>query len=338
MSCVGRSAAWRMPVDNQKHAERTAMTPSLPTASRFIGCDVGKASIVVFDSRDGRTMTVPNRPEDLGGFAATLDDTCLTICEATGGHEAALLSALLGAGRAVHRADARKVHAFVRSFGTLGKTDAIDARALARYVQERHTTLARWQAPDSQRQTLQTLVLTRRDLVDQRVACNNRMTAPGAAVARPFLKRLLARLDAEITAIEAAAAALIKRHQTLDRAVCSLRSLSGIGFVTAASIVALMPELGTLNRRQAAALAGLAPHPAQSGTSDGYRRTRGGRPELKKVLFMAALTAVRRDPKLSVFYRRLIANGKKPLVAITAVMRKLIVTCNALLRQPAAVA
>ena len=98
MSCLGRCAARRMPADNPKHAEKIAMTPSIPTATRFIGCDVGKASIVVFDSRDGRTITVPNRPDELAAFAASLDDTCVVVCEATGGHEAALLDAMLCAG------------------------------------------------------------------------------------------------------------------------------------------------------------------------------------------------------------------------------------------------
>jgi transposase len=314
------------------------MTKDTAAPTWFIGCDVGKADIVVFDSRDGRIRTIPNQPDDLAAFAASLDHACLAVCEATGGHEAALLSALVQAGRAAHRADARKVKAFIRSFGTLGKTDAIDARALARYGQERHPRLARWQPSDQERDRLQTLVLTRRDLVDQRVACKNRLSSPGAQAVRAYLDRLLACLDAQIAAIEADAQALVNAHRILHTATRTVSSLVGIGYVTAVSLVALMPELGTLSRRQAAALAGLAPHPRQSGAADRYRRTKGGRPEIKKVLFMAALTASKRDPKMSVFYQRLIANGKKPLLAITAVMRKLVVICNAMLRHNEAAA
>ena len=299
---------------------------------RFIGCDVGKASIVVFDSASGRSTTVPNEPDALDTLAAGLDDTCLVICEATGGYEAALLAAMLRAGRAVHRADARKVKSFIRSFGTLGKTDTIDARALTRYGAERHAKLALWQAPDAARDRLQAMVLTRRDLVDQRLACNNRLIAPGAAAVQHYLTALLDCLNTQIRAIEADAKALIEAHDTLAPAVRALKELSGIGFTTAVALVALMPELGMMNRRQTAALAGLAPHPCQSGAADGYRRTKGGRPEVKKVLFMAALTASRRDPKLSAFYQRLIKAGKKPIVALTAVMRKLIIICNAVLR------
>jgi transposase len=306
----------------------------MTTASNlaFIGCDVGKTTIVVFDSRNGRTTSIANRRQDLARFATRLDDSCLVICEATGGHEATLLDVLVEAGIAAHRADARKVKAFIRSFGILGKTDAIDARALAEYGRERHTTLARWQAPDKQRSQLQTLVLTRRDLVAERLACSNRLAAPGAHTVRRYLERLLDCFDAQIKAIEAAIETLIRAHKPLARAARILRSIAGIGPATAAALIALMPELGRLDRRKAAALAGLAPHPNQSGTRDAYRRTKGGRPEVKRVLFMAALSAAKHNAGLAAFYKKLIANGKKPLVALTAVMRKLVVICNARLR------
>lgn len=111
-----------------------------------------------------------------------------------------------------------------------------------------------------------------------------------------------------------------------------MRSIAGIGQTTAAQLAALMPELGTLGRRQAAALAGLAPHPRQSGSNDAYRRTRGGRPEIKQTLFMAALAAARHNPTLRDFYQRLKHNGKKPIVALIAVMRKIIVIANARIR------
>jgi len=308
------------------------MTIPSKVPGSFIGCDVGKTSIVVFDSREGRIRTVPNRPDELAALAGELDQTCLVICEATGGHEAALLRAMIMAAIPAHRADARKVKAFIRSFGTLGKTDAIDARALARYGQERDGRLARWQAPDEHRDQVQALVLTRQDFVAGRQAARNRLTAPGAEIVKPHLEQLLDCLDTEISAIEAAIEALIRRHKPLDEAAKTLRAVAGIGPTTAAGLVALMPELGRLNRRQAAALAGLAPHPKQSGASDAYRRTKGGRPEVKRLMFMAALSAVKHHQDLKAFYQRLIANGKKKLVALTAVMRKLIVICNARLR------
>jgi transposase len=239
------------------------MTNPAKAPVAFIGCDVGKTAIAVFDSRDNRAQSIPNRPDALAVFAKSIDLDCFVVCEATGGHEAALLAAMVSAGIPVHRADARKVKAFIRSYGTLGKTDAIDARALA---------------------------------------------------------------------VDAATTALIRDNAPLRQAVGTLTSITSIGVVTATSLLALMPELGRLDRRQVAALGGLAPHPNQSGASDGYRRTKGGRPEVRKALFMAALSAARHHKTLRPFYEKLIAKGKKKLVALTAVMRKLLIICNAVLR------
>ena len=308
------------------------MPPEANTPTRFLGCDVGKTSIAVFDSRDGTLHTLANRPAALAAFAATLGPDCLVVCEATGGYEDALLAALLAAGCPAHRADARKVKAFIRSYGTLGKSDALDARALARYAQERHARLARWQAPDPDRERLQALVLTRADLVVQRTACKNRLAAPGVEAVRACLEALHACLDAQIRALDGAIAQTLRTTPRLARAEKVLRSIGGLGPATAAALLALMPELGQLGRRQAAALAGLAPHPRQSGSAQAYQRTRGGRPEVKRALFMAALAASRHDPKLRATYQRLIAAGKKPLVALTAVMRKIIVIANARMR------
>ena len=302
------------------------------TPARILGCDVGKETIVVFDSADGGTRSLPNTAQALAAFAAELDETCLVICEATGGYEAALLDALARAGRPAHRADARKVKAFIRSLGILGKTDAIDARALARYGHERHDRLPLFQPREEARRSLHTLVSTRSDLLAQRVACANRLAAPGAAPVAPHLRRILQALDAEIDAIQASLDDLIQAHAPLEQAVTTLRAIPGVGATTAAALIAFMPELGSIDRRKAAALAGLAPHPRQSGRADAYRRTRGGRPQIKRILFMAALAARRHNPTLRAFYEKLRAAGKKPLVAITALMRKIIVIANARLR------
>ena len=280
---------------------------ALTIPNHFIGCDVGKASIVVFDSRDARTVTIANRPDALAAFAATLGDTCLAVCEATGGYEDKLLQALLVAGCPAHRADARKVKAFIRSFGILGKTDAIDAKALAHYAQERHAKLPRWQAPDPSREELQALVLTRRDLVAQRLAFDNRREAPGTGAALPYLEATVAFFVKQIETIDAHIERLIKAHGPLRKAETILRSIEGVGAKTAAALLALLPELGTFDRRQITALAGLAPHPNQSGGKDAARRTKGGRPEIKRVLFMAAMSAAKHNPVLAPVYKRLLA-------------------------------
>lgn len=313
------------------------MSQNTTPPCRFIGCDVGKESIVVFDSASGQTRSLPNRKADLTRFARTLDDSCLVICEATGGYESRLLEAMLAAGRAAHRADARKVKAFIRSFGTLGKTDAIDARALARYGEERHQSLARWDTPDPIHQEIQALVLLRADLVRTRQAQRNRLAAPGmrgpeAVVAGGCLRALVRGLQAQIAVIEARLRTLIAAHPQLGHDEAVLRSIKGVGPATAATLLALMPELGRISGKQAACLAGVAPHPRQSGASDGYRSTRGGRAEVRPVLFMAALVAAHHNNALREVYERLVANGKKRLVAVTALMRKIIVIANAKLR------
>lgn len=302
------------------------------TTTHVIGCDVGKAAIVVYDSLTGIQTSIANASEALAAWAAGLDPDCLVVCEATGGYEAALLAALVKAGVPAHRADARKVKAFIRSFGILGKTDAIDARALVRYGQERGAELPRWRPRDQTRARLQTMVLARRDLVAQRTAFNNRLKAPGSEAVQPYLKAIVDCLETQIRTLDRDLATLIDSDENLVKAEKILRGIGGVGVQSATALLALMPELGYCDRKKAASLAGLAPHPCQSGATDAYRRVKGGRPEIKRVLFMAALSAVRHDETMKTFYNRLIQNGKKPIVAFTAVMRKIIVIANARLR------
>jgi transposase len=299
---------------------------------RFIGCDVGKTTLMFSEHGQSATIEIANRRADIEAFAAKLDAGCLLVCEATGGHEALLLNVVTAMDLAAHRADARKVKAFIRSHGVLGKTDAIDARQLALYAKERHESLPLWQKPNQNRQQLQSLVLTRQDMVADRVAWNNRLKAPGTAQAQAHMRTIIACLEIHIAQIESQIRALLKSTPDLTRREQTLAAIPGIGPATAATLIALMPELGMLDRRQAAALAGLAPHPRQSGASNGYRRTKGGRPLVKRAIFMAALSASRTNPQLSQTYQRLITAGKKPIVALTAIMRKLIVIANAKMR------
>jgi transposase len=301
-------------------------------ACRVIGCDVGKATVTVFDTLSGRTVELANDPAVLTAFVETLPHECLIVCEATGGYECALLAAASLAGVPAHRADARKVKAFIRSLGRLGKTDAIDARGLARYGQERHAELPRWQPAGSVLDDLRTLTRLRTQLVKQRAALSNQIKAPSGEIAKTRLRILHDAVTGQIAAIEADIGDLINRDPATAEVVAIIETIPGCGRVTAITVTALMPELGTMSGRQAASLAGLAPHPHQSGQRDGYRRTRGGRPEVKRALFMAAMAARNHNPTLKAVYQRLVANGKKPLVAITALMRKLITIINARVR------
>ena len=308
------------------------MIDSVTPFSRILGCDVGKDIIVVSDSASRRLVRLANEPGALAQFAGELSHDALVVCEATRGYEAALLTALSRAGVPAHRADARKVKAFIRSLGTLAKTDALDARALVRYGQERARDLALWRPRDEDRLKLQALVLARRDMVCDRGAYQNRIEAPTAQPLRPRFEAIRDALDAQIAALDAEIQALTEACEPVGQAVAALVAIPGVGKKTAAALVALLPELGTTNKKKIAALAGLAPHPNQSGNVDRYRYTRGGRPEVKRTLFMAALTARKHHPQLSKFYDRLVQGGKKKMVALVAIMRKLVIIANAVLK------
>lgn len=297
----------------------------------FVGCDVGKHDIVVARTNGDAIETIPNQAEALRVFVRSLPPECLVICEATGGYETALLDTLVSAGHAVHRADARKVKAFIRSHGTLGKTDAIDARALARYGLERHDRLPRWCPKSEDQCRLQALVLTRRDLVASRTAWNNRRKGPGASTITDICDPIVTAFEVQISRVDQAIADLVENGQLAPKAKV-LIAIEGIGATTAYALLALLPELGSISHKKIAALAGLAPHPKQSGQSNAYRRIHGGRPIVRQSLFMAALAATRYNPVIKNFYQRLIANGKKPLVALAAAMRKIVTIANARLR------
>jgi len=293
-----------------------------------VGFDVAKDTIAV---SDGRTVQViDNRRPAIRRFLRSCQAD-FALCEPTGGHEAVLLEECGRLDLPAHRADTRKLKAFIRSRGRLGKSDAIDARELAAYGLERWASLVLWCAADPCQDRLKALVRRRDDLVAMRVAERNRAKAPAAKTLADTFKAVLAVIERQIAQVEQAIKALTQGSH-LKRKLDVLTAMTGIGQITAAALLAAMPELGTMDRRQAAALAGLAPHPNESGTRVGYRRMRGGRPEIRTILFMSAMQAPCSRGEFAAFYKRLIAAGKKPILALAAVMRKMIVTLNARLR------
>lgn len=176
---------------------------------------------------------------------------------------------------------------------------------------------------------LAALIAGRQEMVAMKVAETCRLKAPGAPALNASYKAILRTINNQLEKLDRQIEDLIDACQTLKRRVAACMSLEGVGSRTAITLAAIMLELGSLTRRQAAALAGLAPHPRDSGTLRGYRRMHGGRPQVRTALFMAALAASRTKGPLRAFYQRLIENGKKPIVAISAIMRKIIVILNA---------
>ena len=254
------------------------------------------------------------------------------VCEATGGYERDVVAALHQANVPVSVLNPARVRHFARAQGQRAKTDHIDAAVLSAYGQALQPKAT---APRTeQEQQLAELVRRRVQVLEVLVAQRQqaeRLTVPAL---RRQAQSLVRRLERDLKQIEEQLKALRTQATALDERVQKLEAITGVGTLTALGVLAELPELGTLNRRQAAALAGLAPHPRESGQWHGRRSIGGGRAPVRRALYMAALVAAHSNTQLKAFYQRLRAAGKPAKVALTAVMRKLIVLMNHLLKNP----
>ena len=254
------------------------------------------------------------------------------ICEATGGYERDLVAALHDARIPVSVLNPARVRHFARATGQRAKTDPLDAAILTAYGQALQPQPTAPRTPQEHhlseliRRRVQVLAL----LVAQRQQAQ-RLTVPAL---RRQAQSLVRRLERDLEQIETQLTQLQAQAKALDERVQKLIAITGVGTITALGVLAELPELGTLNRRQAAALAGLAPHPRESGQWHGRRRIGGGRAPVRRALYMAALVAARSNRQLKAFYQRLRAAGKPAKVALTAVMRKLIILMNHTLKNP----
>lgn len=298
-----------------------------------LGFDIAKDTVTVADGTT--TGTILNQRRAVRAFLKSYRHIDLVVCEPTGGHESLLLEECLRAGIACHRADTLKVKSYIRSFGTHGKSDAIDAAMLRAYGRERWEKLALWQAPDADETSLRALVRRRQELITIKVAEKNRAKAPGGRKLATSFEAVIKVVERQLQIIDAEIRELIANSSALKHRAAICTAMDSLGPIVAAKLLAILPELGTMTRRKAAALAGLAPHPNDSGQKQGYRKIRGGRPDVRTALFMPALRAAAGRGEFAPFYKRLVTNGKKPMVAIAAVMRKIIVTLNARLRDAA---
>jgi transposase len=253
----------------------------------------------------------------------------LVVVEATGGYERAFQSFLSDGNISSHKASGRQVKNFIRSFGIEAKTDAIDAKAIAQYGFERQARLRLHKEKPGAKKILNSLVMRRSDLVQMLVAEKNRKQAPDNAIIEAGVSRHIAFMEGEISAVEKAINSCIANDEDLQQTVTAIKEVDGIGEKTAPALVALVPELGYLTRRQIASICGVAPHAKQSGKWNGYARTSGGRRHMRPLLYLSAMAVARSKGPLGVWYRGLIARGKKPLVALVALMRKIIVIANA---------
>lgn len=254
------------------------------------------------------------------------------LCEATGGYERDVVAALQAAKVPVSILNPARVRHFARAQGQRAKTDNLDAAVLTAYGQALQPKPT---APRTkQEQQLTELVRRRVQLLDALVAQRLQAQQLSLPVLQRQAKNLIRRLEQDIQQIEAQLQALRTQAPALDQRAQKLETIKGVGALTALGMLAELPELGTLNRGQAAALAGLAPHPRDSGQWHGRRTIGGGRPQVRRALYMAALVAARCNQQLKAFYQRLRLAGKPAKVALTAVMRKLVVLMNHLLKNP----
>lgn len=307
-----------------------------PTATVHVGVDVSKHGLDICilpasASDERKIFAVSN---DQAGIDSLLDQLRqspveLVVLEASGRYERPVAAALASAGIVLAVVNPRQARDFAKATGRLAKTDRIDAEILARFaaaVEPRPSIL-----PDEEAQALQAILTRRRQLLEMRTAENDRLGMASTAVAKrirahiKWLDKELSRTDQELDeAVEAST--IFKENEAL------LRSVPGVGPVLARTLLAELPELGTLSHKRLSALVGVAPFNRDSGTFRGKREVWGGRAPVRATLYMGALVATRHNPVIKEFYERLLAAGKPKKVALVACMRKLLSILNAVLR------
>ena len=300
-------------------------------AEVFVGIDVAKARLDVALHPSGATWTVPNSEAGIAGLVAQLQQLPVThiVLEATGGLELPLLGALGAAALPAVAVNPRQVRDFAKALGRLAKTDRLDAQVLALFAERVRPALR--PLPDQATQALSALVARRRQLVEMLTAEKNRRgQAPPTIQADiathiAWLEGRLERLDKEL-------GQHLKQSPLWRAQDDLLQSVPGVGPVLSRTLLADLPELGTLDRKQIAALVGVAPLNRDSGTLRGARTCWGGRAAVRAVLYMATVAATRCNPVIRAFYHRLCQAGKAKKVALTACMRKLLTILNAMLK------
>jgi transposase len=300
------------------------------TVSVFVGIDVSKDRLDVALRPSGDRWAVANEEPGLATLVERVRglSPTLIVLEATGGLEAPLTGALAAA-LPVVVVNPRQVRDFAKATGTLAKTDALDARILAQFAEVIRPALR--PLPDAATQALSALLARRRQLIGMRTAEQNRL-GPAPPPLRKGIRAHIAWLARQLARTDDDLAQAIRESPVWRETDDLLQSAPGVGPVLATTLMASLPELGTLSRQQVAALVGVAPLNRDSGTLRGRRRVWGGRAQVRTALYMAALTATRYNPVIRAFYARLCAAGKAKKVALTACMRKLLTILNAMLK------
>jgi transposase len=298
----------------------------------FVGIDVSKQRLDVHARPSGEEWSVTN---DAKGHAElvvklVLLSPTLVVMEATGGYQATVAAELGASKLPVAVVNPRQVRDFAKATGRLAKTDAIDAAALAHFAESIRPEPR--PMPDELTVELQALVTRRRQLIDMRTAESNRLETCRVMPVRRNIQKMINILTKQIGKVDDDIDTTIKNSPLWRERENLLSSAIGVGPTTARTLLTQLPELGKLNRREIAALVGVAPFNNDSGKRNGVRRIRGGRSEVRSVLYMATIAAVRFNPQLQRMYQRLLLRGKLKKVALIACARKLVTILNAMMR------
>lgn len=301
------------------------------TAEDYVGIDVAKDKLDVAELGQKATREALNTKRGITGLVKKMCQLKpkLIVVEATGGYEEALVLSLFAAGLPVALVSPQRVRQYAKARGLLAKTDKLDAQNLAEYGKNIQPRL--FVAKSEEGRRLSAIIGRRRQLADMQKAEKNRLRTAYLEM-RGSIQTVIDCLETEIKYLDAEMRKFMKEHADFGEREKLLRSAKSIGPVTAATLLADLPELGKLDRKQIAALVGVAPMNHDSGKKRGYRKTKGGRPEVRSVLYMSALSAIRYNPTIKAQYEQLVKRGKEKKVAITACMHKMLTILNAMMR------
>jgi transposase len=300
-------------------------------SEKYVGIDVSKDKLDVAIWGEKNCLEIANSKRGITNLVKQMLTLAphLIVVEATGGYEEAVVLALFEAGLPVALVSPQRVRQYARAKGLLAKTDRLDAQLLADYGKQIQPRLFVGKSEEQRR--LSALVGRRKQLNEMLQAEKNRLRTQDLSLQRS-LERVIGCLEAELDAIDQEIEQFLHQHQELAEQEKLLPTAKSIGRVTAATLLADLPELGQLDRKEIAALVGVAPMNRDSGRKRGSRKTKAGRPGVRSALYMSALTGIRYNPVLKAQYDQLVKRGKEKKVAITACMRKMLTILNAMLR------
>ncbi len=298
----------------------------------FIGVDVSKARLDVAMWPMEEEWSTSQSPEDIDALARRIKKhkPVLVVLEATGGLEMPLAAALSELNILLAIVNPRQARDFAKATGKLAKTDRIDARILARFAQAVRPEAR--PIPDAKRREIKAILSRRRQLVEMRTMEKNRLHATRVPKVRSSIEQIIASLTRQLNGINDDLDQAIKASEAWRVTDDLLKTVPGVGRVLASTLIIELPELGALNRKEIAALVGVAPLNRDSGIYRGKRRIWGGRATVRTALYMSALVATRHNPVIKEYYQRLLAKGKPQKVALTACMRKLLLILNVMIR------